>query len=181
MQIREAERQKDLHKKLPEASNSEPPKTKTQQVSEKAYDMCFLLYCLLFLVFRMSCSILGTWPYGSSLMKACKKQKLEKASKQSIGSSKKDSSIFKLPEMLKSYFVFGHSDYLLSRSNISVIHVDTVQNAGRQWKIRQLHAIHRIPTVLLAKDALKNSQEKENAPIPKQKVGPCDQLFCVEF
>ena len=95
--------------------------------------MFFIVLFDVFLVCRMSCSILATWPYGSSLMKACKKQKLEKASKQSIGSSKKDSSIFKLPEMFKSYFVFGHSDCLLPRSNMSVIHVDTVQNAGRQW------------------------------------------------
>ena len=78
-------------------------------------------------------------------------------------------------------FLGIQTTFCQARGNISVIHVDTVQNAGRQWKIRQLHAIHRIPTVLLAKDALKNSQEKENAPIPKQKVGPCDQLFCVEF
>ena len=33
--------------------------------------------------------------------------------------------------------------------------------------------------VLLAKDTLKTSQEKENAPIQKQKVGPCDQVFCI--
>ena len=48
---REAERQKDLQKKFPEVSNSEPSKTKTQQVSEKACDMCFSLFCLLYYQF----------------------------------------------------------------------------------------------------------------------------------
>ena len=78
----------------------------------------------------MSCSILATWPYASSLMKACKKQKLEKPGQQSIGGSKKDSSIFKLPEMLKSCSVLGYSDYLLPRSNISAMHVDTVRRCN---------------------------------------------------
>ena len=78
----------------------------------------------------MSCSILATWPYGSSLMKACKKQKLDKPGQQSIGGSKKDSSIFKLPEMLKSCSVLGYSDYVLPRSNISAIHVDTVRRCN---------------------------------------------------
>ena len=78
----------------------------------------------------MSCSILATWPYGSSLMKACKKQKLDKPGQQSIGGSKKDSSIFKLPEMLKSCSVLGYSDYVLARSNISAIHVDTVRRCN---------------------------------------------------
>ena len=48
---REAERQKDLQKKFPEVSNSEPSKTKTQHVSEKACDMCFSLFCLLYYQF----------------------------------------------------------------------------------------------------------------------------------
>ena len=131
---REAERQKDLQKKFPEVSNSEPSKTKTQHVSEKACDMCFSLVCLLYYQFA-ECHVAflqhgRIMPYGSSLMKACKKQKLDKPGQQSIGGSKKDSSIFKLPEMLKSCSVLGYSDYVLPRGNISAIHVDTVRRCS---------------------------------------------------
>ena len=148
---REAERQKDLQKKFPEVSNSEPSKTKTQQVSEKACDMCvFIVLFALLSVCKMSCSILATWPYGSSLMKACKKQKLDKPGQQSIGGSKKDSSIFKLPEMLKSCSVLGYSDYVLPRSNISAIHVDTVRRWNGKRTILQFMEFLLV-MVLLAK------------------------------
>ena len=128
---REAERQKDLQKKFPEVSNSEPSKTKTQQVSEKACDMCFSLFCLLYYQFaKCHVAFLQHGRMDHLLWRHARSRSWINLANKALEAARRDSSIFKLPEMLKSCSVLGYSDYVLPRSNISTIHVDTVRRCN---------------------------------------------------
>ena len=175
---REAERQKDLQKKFPEVSNSEPSKTKTQHVSEKACDMCFSLFCLLYYQFA-ECHVAFLqhgrmdhllWRHARSRSWINLANKALEAARRTQASSSCLRCWNHVPFLGIQTTFCQEATY----PRYMLILFDAVVEKG------QLHAIYTIPTmVLLAKDTLKNSQEKENAPIQKQKVGPCDQVFWV--